>query len=150
MEKFKLCYVNLPWCYFTTQELSEQWGDDWNDIPYEHNAEEPYEPPRADLPDRAIEFPNGWNKDGTPKWEIKKVAIDNVYLEEPSEGHLNSPYSVEDINKGKVPWLQSPKYLSDNVKIMAGCELSEFINIIKNNGGNVYHLVDNWREDVIK
>jgi len=140
MKNFKLCYVELPWCYFTTQELSEQWGDDWNDRPYEHNAGEPYEPSRKDLPDRAKKFPEDWNEDGTPRWEIKKVAIDNVCLEEPSEGHYNSPYSVEDINKGEVPWLCSPKYLKDNIKIMAGCKLDEFTKIIQDNGGNVYGL----------
>ena len=138
MKIFKLCYVDLPWCYFTNKELSKQWGDDWNDTPYEHNAGTPYEPSRADLENRAVEFPDDWNKDGTPKWEIKKVAIDGICLDEPSEGHYNSPYSVEQINNGIVHWLRTPKYLSDNVKIMAGIELSEFIKIITDNGGEIF------------
>ncbi len=37
-----LCYVDEPWAYFTPAALTDQWGDDWNDTPYEHNAEEPY------------------------------------------------------------------------------------------------------------
>ena len=36
-----LCYVDAPWAYFTTRRLSEQWGDDWDDAPYEHNAGTP-------------------------------------------------------------------------------------------------------------
>ena len=39
---YKLCYVSNGVLYFTNKELSEQWGDDWNDHPYEHNAGEPY------------------------------------------------------------------------------------------------------------
>ena len=39
-----LCYVKGPWAYFTTQPLKKQWGDDWDDAPYEHNAGEPYGP----------------------------------------------------------------------------------------------------------
>jgi hypothetical protein len=53
MKEFRLCYVNGPFAYFTTKEVSEQWGDDWNDAPYEHNAGKPYE----------------WSKrDKAPKW----------------------------------------------------------------------------------
>lgn len=37
-QDFKLCYVDDGFAYFTTKPLTEQWGDDWNDAPYEHNA----------------------------------------------------------------------------------------------------------------
>ena len=34
-----LCYIDQhKRAYFTTQALSKQWGDDWNDAPYEQNA----------------------------------------------------------------------------------------------------------------
>ena len=54
MEKFlnyKLCYVDSDeyfdapmTLYFTElEDVTEQWGDDWDDAPYEHNAGTPYE-----------------------------------------------------------------------------------------------------------
>ena len=42
--KEKLCYVEGNIAYFTTQDLDKQWGDDWDDAPYEHNAGLPYLP----------------------------------------------------------------------------------------------------------
>ena len=41
---YKLCYIEKNFAYFTTQDLEKQWGDDWDDAPYEHNAGTPYEP----------------------------------------------------------------------------------------------------------
>ena len=32
MKNFKLCYIDGDTAYFTTQELSRQTGDDWNDV----------------------------------------------------------------------------------------------------------------------
>jgi hypothetical protein len=88
MKEFRLCYVDGAFAYFTTQKLSEQWGDDWNDAPYEHNAGEPYE----------------WREgDKEPKWEILKVAFEGS-LRTPDSGVENSRYSVQDINKGQIAW----------------------------------------------
>ncbi|OGN14800.1 MAG: hypothetical protein A3J47_00270 [Candidatus Yanofskybacteria bacterium RIFCSPHIGHO2_02_FULL_43_22] len=78
-----LCFVEGNTAYFTTQELSKQWGDDWNDAPYEHNAERPYGPCDHNEPkyvaDRGgicycYSCLSDWNEDGTPKWKITKVA----------------------------------------------------------------------------
>lgn len=41
-QTFKLCYVHHNILYFT-DSFEKQWGDDWDDAPYEHNAGEPYE-----------------------------------------------------------------------------------------------------------
>lgn len=46
MGTFRLCYVEGDNAYFTTAPITgegRQWGDDWNDAPYEHNAGSPYE-----------------------------------------------------------------------------------------------------------
>jgi hypothetical protein len=41
-EKFASFVLRVrAWAYFTTRPLSEQWGDDWGDVPYEHNASPP-------------------------------------------------------------------------------------------------------------
>ena len=38
---YKLCYVDGNEAWFTS-DWKNQWGDDWNDRPYEHNAGSPY------------------------------------------------------------------------------------------------------------
>ena len=115
----KLCYIDEPWAYFTTQALDQQWGDDWDDAPYEHNAGEPYD----------SEFDKG-------DWQIIKVAYDGDLLT-PNWNRLNSPYSVLDININQVvPWLQSWK--PKEVKIYAGASLHEFIEKVNSVGGCVY------------
>lgn len=101
MTDYKLCYVYKGVAYFTSLPLSEQWGDDWDDAPYEHNSGEPYE-------------------DGL----ILKVHFPDEEFLEPSYGHVNSPYSVKDINNKKVPWLV---HYSNETRIYAGESLKEFL-----------------------
>lgn len=138
----RLCYINGCWAYFTTQSLSKQWGDDWSDKPYEHNAGEPYTPtifwektgPRKD--------PRDWYSDGTPKWEIIKVAWEGDF-DRPCDWNSNSPYSVEEINKRVVPWLRTSKWREgDRIVIMAGTPLEEFKALIRAGGGKVYREVE--------
>ena len=76
----KLCYLENNIMYFTS-DIKNQWGDDWNDRPYEHNAGTPYETHTT----------------------VKKIAFIGYYSE-PCSYHHNSPYSVQDINNGAVPW----------------------------------------------
>ena len=121
-----LCYVHAPWAYFTTQKLSEQWGDDWNDAPYEHNAGTPYGYSDHDA------------KEGRSPWEIVKVAYDGDF-ESPCEGHCNSPWSVEQINAGAVAWLRTSRYRSGKpVIIPAGVTLARFCELIRHGGGSVF------------
>jgi hypothetical protein len=101
-----LCYVSNGCAYFTLKPLSEQWGDDWNDAPYEHNAGPPYDP------------------------EAKVYFECGPYLEEPCEGQSNSEYTVQRINTGEVPWLRQNQR-KDGVSIYAGCTLSDFKRIIR-------------------
>jgi len=120
-----LCYVRNNWAYFTFKSLDEQWGDDWNDAPYECNAGDPY-----------------WDEEG----DIVKVAYDGEF-ETPDHNYRNSPYSVERINKGVVAWLDNTSCMSGKelkekgMVIMAGTTLPDFIKKIKQGGGNVYAKV---------
>ena len=118
----KLCYVDEPWAYFTTKPLDDQWGNNWNDAPYEHSSGPPYK----------------WRiEDGQP-WEIVRVAYSGDVVT-PSYGVFNSGLSVEDINRRKAaPWLRSPDYVGVVVEIWAGCHLKEFIKLIRLAGGDVY------------
>lgn len=116
--EYKLCYVDCGTAYFTHQPLSEQWGDDWNDAPYEHNSGNPYE------------------SDGQ---KIVKLKFEGDF-ETPAERFSpNSPYSVQDINQGKVDWLKSSKWTHKSVNIPAGTAVREFVEKIESAGGLVYY-----------
>lgn len=122
---FKLCYVEGDWAYFTTQALDKQWGDDWNDAPYEHNAERPYE------------WQEYMTRHGIEPYEIKKLPFDGDFAQ-PCSYTFNSAYSVEMINGGAIPWLWSPSYGVPAVTIPAGTNLPDFIRLVKEAGGRVY------------
>lgn len=116
---YRLCYVADGFAYFTTQSLDEQWGDDWEDTPYEHNAGEPYQ-----------------SREGceTP-WEILKVAFSSDYYRLPHTNHHNSPFSVRGINAGAVAWIFFP---FENIAINAGESLPTFIQKVELTKGTVY------------
>jgi hypothetical protein len=135
-KNFKLCMIDRHgFAYFTTKELSKQWGDDWNDAPYEHNAGTPYEPTIFYYSDgRREKDPRDWNEDGTPKWEIYKVAYDYCGAETPGDMGPNSRYSVEMINNKLTPWLM--KY--PDKALFAGASVDEFVTFIEECGGTVY------------
>jgi hypothetical protein len=112
-----LCYVDGAWAYFTTQELSQQWGDDWDDSPYYCNAGSPY----------------GSDSD---EWEIVKIAFDGPF-ETPEDTRIH--WSVERINNKEIPWLWDgfePE--NSNVRIWAGTSLNEFVALVRSAGGSVY------------
>lgn len=139
-----LCFVTGCWAYFTTQPLEEQWGNDWNDAPYEHNCGLPYT------------FDDFDRKSGKAPWQIVKCAFD-ADLEQPHEWHFNSPYSVEMINRKVVPWLQSGKYglardqkTGEPILIWAGTPFSEAIRLIHRAGGEVYLSEAATRREAVK
>lgn len=117
-----LCYVHDSSAYFTTQALADQSGEDWYKRPYEYNARPPWEPYEDD------EF-----------WSIIKIHFGGDYRQ-PCSGRASSPYSVEQINAGEVPWLDHTS-LGDSepaTSIMAGTPLSEFKRIIWETGGEIF------------
>lgn len=127
-----LCLVKGERAWFTTRALDRQWGDDWDDAPYEHNAGSPYTPSWMD------------ERDGAAPWEVVTVYVETD-LEQPNEWHRNSPYSVDAINGRATPWLQSGKYAqSRNVQLWAGTPLRAFVIAIEETGGHVYMRLDDW------
>jgi hypothetical protein len=123
LKKAVLCYATPGWAFFTTQPLDKQWGDDWNDVPYEHNAGDPY----------------AWREDNGKPWQILKVRWAGPYLL-PCDGHSNSPWSVQAINRGEVPWLRAQ--IHGTVKaIYAGTTLEVFKKTVEAAGGQ---CVLNW------
>mgnify|MGYP003291063593 CR=1 FL=1 len=131
---FKLCYIDGNKAWFT-DDFEHVRGDDWDGRPYEHNAEPPS---------------NSWseliedNEDILKrKWKTHFLEIESLYFDtndwserRPCDGYVNSPYSVEDINKGAIAWLHTDKY-----NIQAGTTMEEFIKTIKNNGGYIYKKI---------
>lgn len=120
----KLCYVQDNFAYFTTQELSEQWGDDWDDAPYEHNAGEPYE---------------------GEGWRIVRVGFDSGTLK---EARFLASFSVAQINSGAIAWLHTPSSRRTAssfplLSVPAGVTIPEFKNIIWRSGGEIYTLESN-------
>lgn len=116
IKNFKLCYVENRRAFFTNKDFKEQWGDDWDDAPYEHNAGYPYE-------------------DGVYKIISLYFYAD---LNEPNFSYINSPYSVEDINNGAIAWLSSPSYNNNKVYIQAGTTVKEFIEKIQSIEGEIF------------
>lgn len=119
---YKLCYVDPdePKAYFTS-DWEHQWGDDWNDRPYEHNAGTPYDewydtehqPHKIQLKEVFFELPWGWDM--------------------PCSNTINSPFSVEDINNHRVPWITK-----DGGYIFAGVSYTNFVKQIEEWGGTIY------------
>lgn len=149
-EAFKLCYIDGHQAYFTTWPLDRQWGDDWDDAPYEHNAGEPYAP-------GVNYYANGtaalqaheWNADGTPKYQLLRVLFEaspeGANFVRPCDNVCNSPYSVQAINSQGIPWLTARAWNQsikdyDNVGVLkAGASYPQFFEFIKKHGGIVYH-----------
>lgn len=116
LEQLKLCYVSGCLAYFTEGPVEEVWGDDFEDAPYEHNAGPPYE-----------------------KFVAAKIFFESNLWEPDAFAHGNSPWSIQDINKGLTPWLQSGRYDKGTVRIYAGTSLDTFVFLIeKASGGKVY------------
>lgn len=128
-----LCYVRGAEAWFTTRRLEDQFGDDWNDAPYEHNAGDPYEWRAESYRDGAL-VPNP-----EPQWEIVKLFFEIPWSEQPDEYVANSPWSVEQVNRQAVPWVQRDRYSKDPpFRIWAGTTLDDFKAQVRAAGGRVW------------
>lgn len=108
------------YAYFTPIDLDKQWGDDWDDAPYEYNAEIPYDDYREGderVEVEIVKVPFYVPYDGG--WEIRFAR---------DWGSCNSPFAVQDINAGAVAWLFDCK---TRTAINAGCTPAEFVEKIK-------------------
>lgn len=126
----RLCYVDGRdrFAWFTSIPLADQWGDDWNDSPYEHNAGEPY----------------STHKEGSERVEhhLVKVAWDGPYETPAEHAGINSMWSVERINGGSIAWLIPTSWGvtegADVKPIHAGASLVDFVIALEKAGGHAY------------
>lgn len=98
-----------PIAYFCDRDAT---GDDWGDRPWEHNAGPPY------------------------SYRTRIAYLDSG-LERAGWDQYNSPWSVNDINKGAVAWLS--KY---NIFIPANITPEKFIELVEQAGGIALVLPD--------
>lgn len=115
---YGICYVNYPWVYFT-KSVKDQWGDDWDDAPYQHNAGRPY-----GYPDRNDAYPDTF-----------AIAVASK-LQPPEDTGYN--VSVEAINEGDIPWLSTPRWIDEEVQLHAGDSYEEVVSAINDLGGTVF------------
>ena len=138
MEDYKLCYIDVDTgkAYFTN-DFEEQCGDDWDDKPFECNAEEPHNEISILIKDDL-----DWRK---RKFKRKRVDIVGMYFDCTSFYRFANDFgyfSVNEINKEKkVPWVVFG--YDDEVKIYAETTIKDFIHIVEENGGTVY--LPKWR-----
>lgn len=112
VEQYRLCFIREPFAYFTSADVTEQWGDDWDDAPYEYNA-------------------------GPPDGDIIKLAFD-IDLVTPRLSNGNAAVSVKQINAGQVAWLRSDPSTEKRIEIYAGTTIEKFFDLIEYAGGTVY------------
>ncbi|WP_321788348.1 hypothetical protein [Paraburkholderia sp. J94] len=116
-EVYRLCYVCAPWAYFTRAPLEQQWGDNWEKSPYTSEAGLPY---------------------GGERDQILKIAFDGPLLTPETGAHAH-PFSVQEINSRRAPWLRTNSYFGGPpVHVMAGATLQRFTELVGLAGGAVY------------
>lgn len=116
-DTYRLCFVRAPWAWFTRLEPGLQWGDHWERAPWQQHAGPPYR--------------------GEPD-PLLRVAFDGPLLA-PGDGEHGGSYSVQEINRGSVPWLRTDSYFGGKpVVVMAGSTLREFVEAIDKIGATVY------------
>ncbi len=128
MEYYKLCYVEGNKAWFTNN-FEKQWGDDWNDRPYECNAGEPYNHWLEEIPHKPPTYEKQYKRHEI-KHKILFFEVENWNDQRPCD---MGRYSVEDINKQAVAWIHTDKF-----NILAGTTYENFIDIIEKNDGRIY------------
>lgn len=116
---YELCYVDGQWLYFT-ESVEGQWGDDWDDAPYEHNAGRPYGMFNSDH-----RYPDAFAVLATTELEPPSYTMDRYV-------------SVEEVNEGEIPWLALPDFMDETVEIFAGETYREVVSTIEELDGMVY------------
>lgn len=129
-DEMRLCYVDGHFAWFTSCPLDLQWGDDWDDAPYEHNAGYPYD--------------SHYEGSGTDRKSVAhvlyKVAWEGPW-ETPCANQINSRWSVQAINRGAIAWLipETWRLSDDDVRaVPAGTTFVDFLVLVKRGGGEVY------------
>lgn len=104
INNFKLCYFKDNFAYFTS-DFENQTGDDWNDAPFDSNAGTPYD------------------HKGTI---VFKIALYGDFSSA-QDDQYSRPTSVDDINKGFMPWIVNGWNSDTTWAILGGTSYLEFL-----------------------
>lgn len=132
-----LCYVeradfppDIKDAYFTSIDLKEQPGKDWDDPLGE-----------SGLPQRRLFCGGGEGKKRVAvvgrQWLIIRVEFRCDALKSPLELNKRCAYSPNEINAHAAPWLSS---VDRSKKIFAGVTLEQFAEKIKESGGEILDI----------
>lgn len=132
LSQYELWYIDQHNKAWFTNMWEEQWADDADDVPYEHNAGDPYSEWSELIEDN--ENPR------ERKYIHHPILLKCLYFETndwseqtPCSNCCNSSYSVKSINNGAIAWLSTNTY-----SIQAKTTMEEFIKTVKENGGKIY------------
>ena len=126
--EYQLCLVSGSFAHFTDCPLNLQWGDDWDDAPFEHNAGSPY-----------ANHDEGGER---VKHDVFSVFIAGGF-DYPDSYQLNSAYSVEQINDKEVAWMKTDRHNvkwqgCENVEVWAGATFAEFLDYVRRAKAVIY------------
>ena len=112
--------------------LKSNGGDEWNDKPYEHNADRPYIHWSELVED---------NEDVLKrKWKEHPIELEEIFFETHDWSERKpcdvGRFSVEEINRGAVAWVATDKFC-----IQAGTTMKDFIDIVTKNGGSIWKKI---------
>lgn len=126
--KMYLCFADRGELWFTDKKAKDVWGDDWNDIPLEHNAGEPY----VDRCRHSIEIMVADDSDmNDNKYQL--MTFDQIM---DNAGIINSDFSAEILNKDKIfQWAEicvlDRGSLITKEKFYADTPLDQFIDALR-------------------
>ena len=116
---------NVVRFYLGKDDLTNWWGDDWDDVPYEHNAGKVYDKFVAGTKDITFDF-------------------DNLVLE-PANGTFNSQYSKESMVNRLVPCIiVVPKVVYKDACSMYSDDFQHWIGA---NGIKKFYFGDEIKEE---
>lgn len=118
MKDLKLCYAdkvdeNHVALYFMNKDAKDVTGDDWDDIPYEHNAGTPYVR-EGDI--------------------LEKLIITADCMSVIGDDELNSPYSVDIINNSKrIHWVMFEHWRLPDMFLMPNDTIADLFELQEEN-----------------
>lgn len=128
-KEFYLCYVEGNKAYFTS-DWENQWGDDWDDAPYEYNAGEPY---TENYNAECLGVWNGCSHYPEIEQKVLYFEFKTEWIKLPCDGFINSPFSVKAINRGDIAWIRGSDF-----NIPAKTTYDDFIKIVESHNGIIY------------
>ena len=130
----KLCFADCPYyseennsivlkLWFTVAEMRNQWGDDWDDAPYDEEAGEPYD---------SYVDENGTRNCYNIYTLSLELPINRDRLKLPCE-YANNSLSAAEINSGRAAWLYfiGSGRRCDGIAVPAGLKVSEVLQLLK-------------------